>query len=152
MEKVLIILRGLPGSGKTSFAKMMWPEAVICEADQFFYIGGEYKFDRSKLKEAHKWCYTVASHLMNNGKPQVVVSNTSTTEKELEPYLELANQYGYKVVSLIVENRHGNKSVHGVSNIVMRNMERRFQIKLRSGIKKSDGLFGIIKKLFTFAT
>ena len=130
MEKVLIILRGLPGAGKTSFANLIWPEAVICEADQYFYIDGEYRFNPAKLKEAHSWCQTIVRHLMSNSKPQVVISNTSTTEKELQPYLDLAKQYGYSVISLIVENRHGNSSVHGVPQETLKKMQDRFEVKL----------------------
>jgi len=61
---------------------------------------------------------------------EIVVSNTSTTEKEMEPYLKLAEKYDYKVVSLIVENRHGNKSVHNVPDETMEKMRNRFEIKL----------------------
>ena len=130
MQKVLIILRGLPGSGKSTFANMMWPEAVICEADQYFYLDGEYRFNPAKLKEAHSWCQTIARHLMSNGKPQVVVSNTSTTQNEMQPYLDMAKEYGYSVVSLVVENRHGNSSVHGVPQETLKKMQDRFEIKL----------------------
>jgi predicted kinase len=130
MEKVLIILRGLPGSGKSTFANMMWPEAIICEADQYHYLDGEYRFNPTKIKEAHQWCQTIARHLMNNGKPQVVVSNTSTTEKEMQSYLDMANEFGYRVVSLIVENRHGNSSVHNVPQETLKKMQDRFEIKL----------------------
>ncbi len=34
--KNLILLRGLPGSGKSTFAKTMWSELVVCEADDYF--------------------------------------------------------------------------------------------------------------------
>ena len=37
---------------------------------------------------------------------EIVVSNTFTMEWEMEPYYELAKKYGYKVFSIIVENRH----------------------------------------------
>ena len=71
----------------------------------------------------------------SNGQyhPEIIVSNTSTTEKELQPYLELAKKYDYKVVSLIVENRHGNKDIHGVPEETLVKMENRFKqnIKLR---------------------
>ena len=58
--------------------------------------------------------YRVA--LCCNGKTHknVIVSNTSTTEKELKPYLALAEEYGYAVTSIIVENRHGGQSIHNV--------------------------------------
>ena len=138
MNKILIILRGLPGSGKSSFANLIWQSGVIFEADKYFYgEDGTYNFDASKLHAAHKWCQLQVEHAMednleSNGQyyPEIVVSNTSTTEKEMEPYLKLAEKYDYKVVSLIVENRHGNKSVHNVPDETMEKMRNRFEIKL----------------------
>ena len=135
MAGVLIILRGLPGSGKTSFAKYMFSNNVF-EADQYFYDSqGKYNFDASKLHAAHIDCQKRVEELMQMSETtqyggEIVVSNTATTEKELKPYLDLASKYGYKVVSLIVENRHGNKSVHGVPDETMDKMRERFSIKL----------------------
>ena len=135
--KTLIILRGLPGSGKSTFANYMFSNNIF-EADKYFYDeDGTYNFDVTKLHAAHKWCQLRVEHAMednleSNGQyfSEIVVSNTSTTEKELEPYLKLAEKYDYKVVSLIVENRHGNKSVHNVPDETMEKMRNRFDIKL----------------------
>jgi predicted kinase len=33
----LIILRGLPGSGKTTLVRKEWPNAAVCSADSYFY-------------------------------------------------------------------------------------------------------------------
>jgi predicted kinase len=135
--RTLIILRGLPGSGKSSFANFMWQSGVIFEADKFFYdADGNYNWDASKIKEAHEWCQHEVEEAMignkQNGKyfSEIVVSNTSTTANEMEPYLALARKYDYKVVSLIVENYHGSKSVHGVPDATMEKMRNRFEIKL----------------------
>ena len=133
----IIFLRGLPGSGKSTFANYMFSNNIF-EADQYFYNEeGKYNFDASKLYEAHKWCQLRVEHAMednleSNGMhfSEIVVSNTSTTEKELEPYLELAKKYDYQVVSLIVENRHGNKSTHNVPAETIERMKNRFSIKL----------------------
>lgn len=137
MDKVLILLRGLPGSGKTSFANLIWSSFVICEADQFFYDEtGNYNFDATKLGQAHKACQEKVETFMQDNQnnhqfyPEIVVSNTSTTEKELQPYLDLALKYGYTVVSLIVENRHGGQNVHGVPDEKLEQMRNRFNIKL----------------------
>ncbi len=135
---ILFLIRGLPGSGKSSFAQWIWDSGVIFEADRYFYNeNGEYLFDKSKLHTAHENCQKGVEEAMQinldtRGKyyPEIVVSNTSTTEKELEPYLELAKKYDYTVVSLIVENRHGNKSVHNVPEETISKMKERFNIKL----------------------
>jgi hypothetical protein len=62
--------------------------------------------------------------------PEIAVSNTFTQEWEMKDYYELAEKYGYKVVSLIIENRHGNKNIHGVPDDKLEIMRNRFEIKL----------------------
>ena len=129
MNKTLIILRGLPGAGKSTASALI--SDVVYEADMYFYDKeGNYSFDASKLWLAHKWCKNKVEKAMKEGKEKVVVSNTSTTEKEFEAYLDLAKEHGYQVVSMIVENRHGNKSIHNVPDDKMEQMKKRFEIKL----------------------
>jgi plasmid replication initiation protein len=67
---------------------------------------------------------------MRNDFKRVVVSNTFTTEKEMKPYYELAEKYGYRVYSLIVENRHDGLNEHGVPADKIEQMRNRFSIKL----------------------
>lgn len=137
MSGVLFLVRGLPGSGKTSFASAIWNDYAVCEADKFFYDKeGNYNFDPSKLKEAHAWCKNEVETRMiehqNNQQyyPEIAVSNTFTQEWEMEDYFKLAVKYGYKVVSLIIENRHGGQNVHGVPEDKLQIMKNRFEIKL----------------------
>ena len=135
--KELILLRGLPGSGKSTLAEAIASELVICEADKYFIDkDGNYNFDANKLKDAHEWCRTRVEIFMSDNQANeqfyttIVVSNTFTQEWEMKAYYELAEKYGYRVHSVIVENRHGNKSVHNVPDASMGNMRNRFQIKL----------------------
>ena len=137
MDGVLFLIRGLPGSGKSTFATHIWNEYVVCEADKFFYDKeGNYNFDPSKLKDAHAWCKNeveirMKDHQVNNQYyPEIAVSNTFTQEWEMKNYYELAEKYGYKVVSLIIENRHGGKNLHGVPDDKLEIMRNRFEIKL----------------------
>jgi predicted kinase len=125
--KELFLLRGLPGSGKSTLAKSLGGFSI--EADQFFIQGGVYKFDASKLKEAHAWCLSNSKMAMQH-KLKVVVSNTFTQEWEMQPYYDLAEKYGYRVYSLIVENRHGGVNEHGVPEEKLIEMKNRFEVKL----------------------
>jgi predicted kinase len=135
--KELYLIRGIPGSGKSTFANHVWNDYAICEADKFFYDKeGNYNFDASKLRQAHEWCRQEVENRMKENLitpqyyPEIVVSNTFTQEWEMEPYFKLAEQYGYKVFSFIIENRHGGKNVHGVPDEKLEQMRNRFEIKL----------------------
>lgn len=130
----LILVRGLPGSGKSTFAKSLGGSHI--ETDMFFMQDGEYKFDGAKIKEAHEWCQSEVNNMMilnhtTRANKRIVVSNTFTQEWEMKPYYEMAEGFGYTVFSLVVENRHGGENIHGVPAEVMDRMEKRFEIKLR---------------------
>ena len=131
--KELFLLRGLPGSGKSTLAKMLVGDKDYChkEADMYFVDGdGNYKFQPSKIKEAHKWCQEEIEFLMKYEHSSVVVSNTFTQEWEMEEYYKLAEKYGYRVHSLIVENRHGGINEHNVPEEKLKQMKTRFEISL----------------------
>lgn len=135
MKKILYIVRGIPGSGKSTFAKSL--NCPYFEADMFFMKDGVYNFEGSKIKDAHDWCQLKVEEAMKFNKDtygldnsEIAVSNTFTQEWEMEPYYKLAEKYGYNVFSLIVENRHGGENTHGVPAEKVEVMKNRFEIKL----------------------
>jgi adenylate kinase family enzyme len=136
--KTLYILRGLPGSGKSTLAKTMVNSFSICEADQFFVNKetGKYEFNPDEIKIAHQWCKDEVEIRMKDNQvneqyyPEIVVSNTFTQEWEMDWYFKIAEKYDYKVFSIIVENRHGGKNVHGVPDEKLEIMKNRFEIQL----------------------
>ncbi len=125
--KNLYIVRGVPGSGKSTFAELICD--LVVTADDYFMRDGEYKFNPKKLKNAHAWARIQAEDYMKAGE-DFAVANTSTTEWEMKAYYELAALYGYRVFSVIVENRHGGKDVHNVPEAKLKEMRERFEIKL----------------------
>ena len=112
---------------------------MVCEADKYFIDKetGEYNFGITKIKEAHKFCKDTVETYMKDSLVndqfyrEIAVSNTFTQEWEMEPYIELAKQYGYQVTSLIVENRHGGVNEHNVPEDKIEIMKNRFEIKLQ---------------------
>ena len=136
--KTLILLRGLPGSGKSTTAKLLGAGGAgyaHFEADMYFMENGEYKFDPMKIKDAHKWCQNSVEHAMllnytTGYNSTIIVSNTFTQEWEMEQYYKMAESWGYRVYSIIVENRHGGVNEHGIPEDKLEQMKNRFEIKL----------------------
>ena len=117
----LTLIRGLPGSGKSTFAKSM--NAVHVEADQYFYIDGVYVFDPSKLAAAHSQCLDKAVEALKSGK-SAVVANTFTTLREMTPYLEVAHEYGATVAVLNMLTQY--EGVHNVPQAIVDRMKARW--------------------------
>lgn len=128
MQK-FIILRGTPGAGKSTTAQIMQQgiNGQFYEADQYFMVDGEYKFDASKLGAAHQWCKNQVEHDLEAGF-DVIVSNTFTTIKELRPYFELGKKYGIKPSVLTCHANYG--STHNVPEESLQRMKERFVYNL----------------------
>jgi len=123
----LYLIRGLPGSGKTTRAKEMVKNGVMdvhLEADQFFEVGGEYKFNPQMIGEAHKWCQAAAAEALADDK-NVVVSNTFTQWWEMAEYFLMAKEMSVKVLIWECNGRYG--SIHGVPDHAMKRMEERWE-------------------------
>jgi dephospho-CoA kinase len=132
LNKTLIIVRGLPGAGKSTVAELLSDEFYpVISADDFFTLEtGAYNFDVNKLHEAHAWCRDWVVKWMKENKEKIFVANTFTTESEVKSYYEIAREYDYNVISLIVENRHGGISIHNVPDDTLDKMKNRFSVKL----------------------
>lgn len=124
----LIIIRGIPGCGKSSFAELLG--SYVCTADDYHMKNGKYVWKAENANMAHLKCQAKVEEGMKLGFRKIIVANTSTTEKELKPYFNLAKKYNYRVFSIIVENRHGGKNTHNVSPEIISKMVERFSIKL----------------------
>lgn len=126
--KVLFLIRGLPGAGKTTFANLI--SDFVLSSDMFFETENGYEYDPLKVRGAHAWCEAQTEHAMKRMIARVAVANTFTEEWELLPYIDMSQKYGYQVHSIIVENRHGGQNSHGVSDEKLQMMNDRFEMML----------------------
>lgn len=120
----LILVRGLPGSGKSTFARELSGAGYKhLEADQYFVddITGEYVFFPASVKYAHKWCQYATRELLRDGF-NVVVSNTFTQLWEMEPYFKLGAE---RVTIVECTGHYGN--VHGVPGEAVVKMRARWE-------------------------
>ena len=116
----LVLIRGIPGSGKSTIACSMNFD-VHYEADMFFINeNGDYCYDPKKIGEAHQWCQEQTFNALSEGK-RVVVSNTFIKLFEMKPYFDMAHELGLELNVIQAEGRWPN--VHGVPEEVVKRME-----------------------------
>ena len=110
---ILRLMRGAPGSGKSTAAKKLFPGTVLFENDMFLIRDGKYCWSRERVQDAIKWCTTSVENALKNGM-DVVVANTFTKRRFIEAYRQIAERYN---AEFIVYRCTGNyQNVHNVSD------------------------------------
>lgn len=134
MPKAIFLLRGLPGSGKSSLALELSEEGryPVFAIDDYFINQetGEYMFDHKSNHLAYAACEANVEKSMKEGQIKIFVDNTFTLEWEMNPYFALASNYSYRIFVLTVENRHGGKNVHHISEEQVEKMAIKYKVKL----------------------
>lgn len=141
MKQLLTLIRGLPGSGKTTLAYSLAAaeqgeedenrERVVrvFEADDFFLdAAGDYKFDPRLLSYAHAYCLSQAAWALKEGVRHVIVANTFTQWREAKPYYKLVHDYGMENVRMrVIVCRNQWESVHNVPEKTIERMRERWE-------------------------
>ncbi len=127
----IILLSGISGSGKSTIAKSLGGSlTVVCSADDYFVDveSGEYRFDPSKLSEAHGACLKkFVSHLLRGEVDTIIVDNTNLTALELAPYVALAQAYraATELVTFPADvDLCAKRNLHGVPIATLRRMAK----------------------------
>lgn len=118
MRPVLYIMRGVPGSGKSTWLKEHHPDILVCSADHYFTDSntGEYTFVPTKLCEAHERCWYKAFQLIDS-RQSLAVDNTNVDPRLVQPYLSAARIRGYRIVVVTCRTSYleaYRRNVHGV--------------------------------------
>lgn len=125
---VLLLLRGLPGAGKSDLARSLCEE--VFENDAYFTVGDQYLFDAKRMHQAVASCLQNTKNAMEERKPLICVANTFVDERDMAPYQRLAALHGYRVHVVTVENRHGGRNRHGVTAAQLAAMRQNYGVKL----------------------
>jgi predicted kinase len=133
-ERSLILLRGLPGAGKSTLAGVLaeGKKYPVFSVDSYFYSGeeGKYEFRFRENHLAYKKCEDDTGQAMKQGIKKIFVDNTFTLEWEMEPYFKLASEFAYRIYVVTVEHRHGGKNIHGIDEESLKRMAEKYKVVL----------------------
>ena len=124
----LIIVRGLPGSGKTKVAKgivkSLGGKAVHFESVMYFRTTDDNHYRSNHVKSSHDWCLRSTENALKEGRT-VVVANTFTRGWEIEPFLSLGKELGLKTT--VIKAIETNPNKFGIPDGTIRHMSNRWE-------------------------
>lgn len=130
MTTTLTIIRGCPGDGKTSLAKVAGMGVAIA-ADDYpnLYIDGVYQAHLQK--ESHEWCKDQVRYHLSQGR-DVVVHNTFARLFYLDAYTEIAKELNCAVhvvtsEGVILPSSNRTQSIHNVPESVVQRMRSQWE-------------------------
>ena len=129
----LILVRGLPGAGKTVFAQLISENSrypFYSVDDYFTDENGHYHFRFEENHKAYKQCIEDTENAIIAAHAKIIVHNTFTLSWEMEPYFALAKKYQLQLHVLTIEHYHDGINAHEVSNEQLKKMADKYQVKL----------------------
>ena len=122
----LMIVRGIPGSGKSTFAKKLADKYHVAhfENDMFLMVNGKYDFSYEKHKIANQKCKEAVTKCLRQGK-SCIVSNVLHKASSVQKYVNIAENCGAIVMVVRVNGKHQN--VHNVPDKVVQKFIDEFE-------------------------
>ena len=132
MKKKCFVMRGIPGSGKSTRASQLaGTTGKIHSTDNFFMKNGKYVFDMNKLHRNHQLNFQAFMVDIALGISPVVVDNTNSQKWEYQKYVIAAEEAGYEVEIVNVPHIDpalaAQRNTHGVSEDIIRKMLARWE-------------------------
>lgn len=134
-SKRLIIVRGLPGSGKSMLSDQLKDtyggDSVIYSTDDYFLDdSGEYKLKLNRIKVAHLWNQNRTVDAMKEGKKTIIINNCNVRRWEAKPYVQAAVKFGY-AVEILEPNTVWKNDVNELINRSNGRYSPKFVIKMK---------------------
>jgi predicted kinase len=133
--KSVIILRGAPGAGKSSLARLLQrlggPGLVSVLSADFFMDQWPGPWSVEKLQKAHTQCKADFGEALKQEVPVIIIDNTNTKTADFMWYLSVGRAAGYDVRCVVVENRHAGRSVRNVPEATV----EKYRARIRENVQ-----------------
>jgi T4 RnlA family RNA ligase len=146
-NKKMIILRGLPGSGKSTFTKIIneiLQNVNKCSADDYFTdYSGNYNFDKSHLEDAHNYCFELCKSLCESNDPMeqaIIIDNTNSTLNEYKKYINLAKDNLYDIIIVEISCKNKDQAIMFASRCT-HNIDKVDCLKMFARWQRDDNAF-----------
>ncbi|KAM3955209.1 uncharacterized protein ACR2FA_010918, partial [Aphomia sociella] len=142
--RICIIMRGVPGSGKSNLARKIVESLIgsapndfhthVFSTDDYFYVRGTYNFNKNYLSEAHTWNQNRVRAATDMALSPIIIDNTNIGDWEMEPYLKYSVINGY-IIEIMEPNtpwakkasKCARKNVHNVPLSTIQRMLDNYQ-------------------------
>jgi predicted kinase len=138
-RRQVIVMQGVSGSGKSTLARKLRAamghfglgRCEIVSADDLFFASGSYRYEPSKIGEAHDECFRAfLRHLASDDVKLVIVDNTNTLAVDIAPYMRASSALGWDCRVVCVEcdvktagGRNEGRAPSAVIEMQERNLE-----------------------------
>ena len=169
---LLLLIRGLPGCGKSTLAKSIaaqyfqsintntltndtnkMSDDLISEADKYFIDEeGHYDFDSTLLTAAHQWAYEQIEKGMHENKKLLITSNTFTEAWELYTYIAAVSKHKYSLYVIDLNSTShtdqvlANRTIHGVKEGKIKQMRTRYDSTIKTGLWSTEDIHAFLHK------
>ena len=148
--KKMVIMRGVPGSGKTHRANEIHEAALrdgltaeIYSTDNYFMVNGVYRYDAAKIGLYHSLNQQAVSDAIREGIDVIIVDNTNVKSKDFLYYLEAGVLNDLEVAFEEPTPVFASRNNHGVDETVIARMLVRWE--------NEDGFCDAAKQLLEMA-
>ena len=138
----VVILIGLPGSGKSTFAKSLEGNNIILSSDNYFTDKyGNYNWTIEEAHKGHKDClcrfieeihnHTYCAKLLDK-KDFVIVDNTNVRIHDVSPYIRIAQAYGFDVEVKYMNTDIDVAKSRNVQDVAYDRMQKNFEFLIET--------------------